>query len=767
MFSLGMFAVLSALCTVSNAQVAEIPTQKYKVLFINSQSATDTVQKAFDGDTNTWWALNTSQAKPLPAELVLDLGDTLRVCGFRYQCNPKNTSDKLLRYAVYVSNDTAAWGDTQAYTRLFWQKQDETSGKEALFGAIRGRYVKLVYLSNTNTWNRAIQTAELRLLQDEQDAPVRKNQHINGSFLPALVSALDTTTLSVTASSQLAVRFEVVSGPGAVHEKNGKWFLTCSGAEGAIILDAVQDGNDVYYPVKHRFLVNVQNPNFYGIKLLTPLVENEPIVMPSDTLCYPIWARAEIGSTFNRITQMSVEIDGKPVQARWNEKEATIRADFRPQRYGEFSVRFHAVASNGRDTTITRTIMVDSAENSRTVRSFEHMLINFPDPGRTNGGVFTFPQHVGSYQRIVAKLDIKCPDIPGGCDDWDRVAWIEVQTPDGQWREIIRYVTAYGVPCHHWLDVSDFASYLQGEVPMRMFVDTWGSGGYDVTLDFNFIKGMPQYLYTGIVPLWSGNFPFGDPANLQPMDTLLIPTPENAAALNMKVVTTGHGWGDNNSKNAAEFYKASHTIYVNGQGFDHTPWMKCNPNPDTCKNQRGTWTYNRAGWCPGAIAPGYNYNLTMLREEKQLDFRFIMQPSYVDLCHPNNPDCVSGKTCKDCKDTYNPQYYIASYLISYHNKMYDSLPDVANEQTDERKDIAFGIYPNPASDRFFVQAYAQTGSGYLQVFNMSGDLMMNRIFAHAAELTEQAFDVSQWPTGVYFVKLQTRDGQGLQKLVVR
>ncbi|MCM1042492.1 MAG: discoidin domain-containing protein [Bacteroides sp.] len=761
--------MMGALFTgLTHAQTAEIDPAAYTVLSVSSQSATDTVQKAFDGDTATWWALGGDT--PIPAVLVLDLGQEHSVCGIRYLCNPQNDGDKLKSYALYVGDDTVAWGEAQASGDIFWDSAADVTSKDLLFGAVKGRFVKIVYLDNTNTWNRSIQTAELRVLDNADATDFRKNQLLRTDSLPVSVSSLDTVYLRATASSGLPVKFNVLSGAAKVMERNDSCFLISDGLNeptATLVLEAVQEGNEEYYPVRHVFGLQMDNPLLYGVQLYTPLVESEIIAMPSDTLTYPLWARAEIGSAFNHITEVNVEVEGVSVKHYWDAVTNTLRADFVPGRYGDFTVSFYAAASNGRDTSFTRTVTVDSVEESRTVRAFEHMLINFPDPGRTNGGVFVFPQHVGSYQRIIAKLDMRCPDIPGGCDDWDRVAWVEMQTPDGQWREIIRYTTAYGVPCRHELDVSDFSSWLQGEVPMRMFIDTWGSGGYDITLDFEFVKGLPQYLYSAVVPLWNGNFPFGDPANLQPMDTLRLETPEGAAALSLKVVTTGHGWGENNTSNAAEFYDAKHILYANETSFLHEPWMRCNPNPDGCTGQRGTWRYSRAGWCPGAIAPGYNYNLAAQLGSRELEMKFIMQEDYMDKCHPNNPDCVSGVTCSDCKDTYNPQYYIASYLIAYYDKMYDSLPDVANEQIAEREELRFSVYPNPASDRFFVQTYGETGRGSLQVFNMKGETLRSTVFNSGEELNARAFDVRDFPAGVYFVRIQTLHRNGIQKIIVR
>jgi hypothetical protein len=68
-------------------------------------------------------------------------------------------------------------------------------------------------------------------------------------------------------------------------------------------------------------------------------------------------------------------------------------------------------------------------------------------------------------------------------------------------------------------------------------------------------------------------------------------------------------------------------------------WNYCNPNPDNCTGQQGTWQYNRAGWCPGAIAPPNIYDLTpYIGTSIDIDYRF--HPTYEDFCHPNNPECI-------------------------------------------------------------------------------------------------------------------------------
>lgn len=762
-----------------NANPTQIDTLKFHVLPDVSQTEGNPLKNAFDGDTNTWWDLETRAGNPLPLSIVVEFSDTLNLCGISYLCNITNNSTRLLSYEVYISNDTNSWGKLQAKSDIFWQNDNDIKIKHIEFGEVRARYMKLVYLDNTNTWNNSIQTAELAFFKNDSAKTFKSNQYINIDSISDLVSAQEKYELKATSSSNLPLAYEIISGPATLEidtvsgeEVSYKYFLNFTELEGDIIISAKQEGDAEYYGIERLFKIKVENPLLYDIELFTPLIEDEDITMP-ELYEYKLHARAEIGaSTFNKITEIEFLIDGEPITDKFyvdyeiSEGTAYAFASFSPEKYGSYTVEIRASASNGKTASISRSVIVDSAEDSRVQRTMDKVLINFPTPGRTNGGVYTLPQFIGSYDRIIAHLDVACPDIDGGCDDWDRVAWVEIQTPDGQWREIIRYLTPYGVACDHSLDVTDFAPWLQGEIPIRMFIDTWGTGGWEITLDFEYRKGLPQYLYAEIYPLWDGNFPFGNMNNLQPLDTLNIALGEDIAAASLKITTTGHGWGANNSKNAAEFYRAKHNIKVNDEVIEQDLWMDCNPNPDTCLNQRGTWQHNRAGWCPGIIAPGYNYNISKHMASDNLSLIYAFDETYIDYCHPSNPECVSGKTCSDCYDTYNPQYDIASYLFLYSEKMYDSIIETSNEVY-RRQEIEIVTYPNPSRGSFYIKTTSEIGSGLLSIIDITGKIIQNYVFSSSSELNSKEFNLSNYPKGIYFIRVQTRNANTLVKHILQ
>ena len=110
---------------------------------------------------------------------------------------------------------------------------------------------------------------------------------------------------------------------------------------------------------------------------------------------------------------------------------------------------------------------------------------------------------------------------------------------------------------------------------------------------------------------------------------------------------------------------------------------------------------------------------------------------------------------------------IASYLISYYDKMYDSLPSASNESVGSKEELHFTAYPNPATDRFFVQTYGETGRGGLQVIGLDGKVWHSYVFNSGVELNGREFPVWDMPQGVYVIRIQTERQNGIYKIVVQ
>lgn len=290
-----------------------------------------------------------------------------------------------------------------------------------------------------------------------------------------------------------------------------------------------------------------------------------------------------------------------------------------------------------------------------------------------NNRVFTdtisFPNHTTQFSEIIMNINLECPN--GGCDPWDRKAQISVNNRD-DWFEIGRYVTPYGVECGWSLNVSDYRSFLIGDVILRSYIDTWVDPGWLVSISFDFIVGNPDYAYTSIRKVWNySNLVYGD--NTNPID---IPSyngyiPSNALASNLRMITTGHGQG--NTDNAAEFSYKIHDININDEPtFIHNIWRSdCESN--NCSPQNGTWIYDRAGFCPGDKVTPQDFNLLdYINAGSNIKLDYVLQ-DYFNACSPNNPACIDGVTCAECNYNYNghtePFYFIESQLIVYSDEI--------------------------------------------------------------------------------------------------
>lgn len=499
------------------------------------------------------------------------------------------------------------------------------------------------------------------------------------------------------------------------------------------------------------------------LELTTRLTEAYPVEMPV-LKSYPVYMNAEVEAP-DSILDVTITINGTEYPAEAD--TGFYYYLWMPDNFGTHEIIMTAKSVEGEEISLTRNITVTNSVSSQVVRSLEDVVIEFTGVNdRWYYGTHTFPQSVGAYNDINALLDVACPAIAGGCDDWDRWAFIDVKAPDGNWIQLIRYITPYGVACNHELNVTDYMSLLQGEVELRVFIDTWGTGGWQLTLDTNYTAGTPEYAYSNVVEIWDDSYPFGDMANLEPVETFNIEIPAEVESSHLRVSNTGHNWGGNNTGNAAEFYNATHYIDVNGtQTFTQHLWNQCNPNPDSCTGQRGTWQHNRAGWCPGAISPPHIYDLNpYIGTTIDLDYRF--HPSYKDYCHPNNPNCVTGQTCNDCDDPSNPVYYVDTHIINRSNNpmVYGNTLGIKNIDNTQIYDIT--VYPNPSSGIFKIKTEFPESTTRMSINTVEGKVVKSYYFESTTELKNYSFDVSNLDKGIYFLNIENSYGTGVKRIIL-
>jgi hypothetical protein len=383
-----------------------------------------------------------------------------------------------------------------------------------------------------------------------------------------------------------------------------------------------------------------------------------------------------------------------------------------------------------------------------TVNTFDEAL---HQGANTVTETFDFPDDISMYSEILMHFHLSCP--PGGCDPWDRFATIKVEKNEVEY-EIGRYVTPYANSWCDWtLDVSDYRELLQGNVTLMSYIETW-SNGWEITIDFEFIEGTPEYQYTRTENLWVDYFfIYGDTIFYSiDLEELEREIPANAEKSIVRMVNTGHGQG--NTQNAAEFSHMYHTLEVNGVGeFEHDHWKAdCDVNP--CSPQSGTWEFARAGWCPGEeVTPWDNEITDLVTPGESVELDYVLEP-YFNLCSPWNPDCSNGQTCSECN--YNggthtqPNYKIASQIIHYSNTAFPTSIET------QESGFSWKVYPNPTKDFLTVEYPSNLDVLELQVVAINGEIILQQIIS-ANQGSSVRLDLSSFAYGLYSVLLRTKD----------
>lgn len=558
-------------------------------------------------------------------------------------------------------------------------------------------------------------------------------------------------TIEATATSGLPVQFEVVSGPATL---NGNT-VTLTGQQGEVSIKATQPGNGTFnaaVPVINKFMVLDPMLHVPQIEARHPLA-GDVFVPTLSKILLSTYSTITYPELF-QVSAVKFMINGETVPAQTFHNGHYI-AWWTPPSHGAFPVTVVSTNNYGAWAEETYNINVVSEASDMQVVAAENVWLN---PNNVTQVVAAdLPSYLGAFDKIMGTLSVSCP--PGGCGEWDRVASVDAKGHDGQWYEIIRYITPYGKACTHSIDLTDYMSLLLGKTEFRFNCGTLDNGYY-YKLTLAYTKGTPTYPYSSVQVVWKDIYPFGDYANLQPVELRTMNFPEDAAAARLKLVSTGHGWGSLNTGNAAEFYDATHHIWVNGvQTFTQHNWADCNPNPDGCQPQAGTWQYDRAGWCPGSIAPWFDYDMSPYVSGSSAELKYVFYENYVDLCHPNHPSCVTGVTCTDCSDGFNPTLDVACNLISF-----SQFPLLTGTGNAEAVRSSFSVRPNPSGGLVELYTLGNHPAPAEPVELVT--LMGSSVGRYAWDGKSVRLDLSNLPCGVYFLKVRTQGGTETKKVVL-
>lgn len=559
--------------------------------------------------------------------------------------------------------------------------------------------------------------------------------------------------VEATSTSGLDVTLNILSGPATVAGHT----LTLTGDTGVVVVEATQPGNSQYDPadpVIQSF--HVINPNWHAptIEARNPLPGDVHVSSLSQiqlaaisTITYP---------EFFYVDRLQFKVNGQTIEAQnyWN---GHFVGWWTPPTYGSYTIEILSTANYGAVSSKFVNINVVPEATDVTVDAFKDIWLN---PSTSSVTVDAeLPSYLGAYDKIIATLKVHCPS--GGCGEWDRVASVDARDHEGNWFQIIKYITPYGVACSHDIDLTDYASILQGKVSLRVNCSTLDNG-YLYDLSFDYSQGTPAHKYSMVKEVWKSIYPFGDYANPQPVDTFNYVFPENSVSAKLKLVSTGHGWGDLNTGNAAEFYNATHHVWVNGvQTFTQHNWTDCSPNPDGCQPQSGTYTYNRAGWCPGSIAQPFDYSMDDYVPGHDIELRYIFQESYMDQCHPNNPACVTGVTCTNCADGFNPTLDVACNLVTYS----DSPIFIITENKYVPTSSVLNVFPNPTTGKFEVSlvTMASIRNASILIYDNTG----RPVKQFEWDGQKLNIDLTSHSKGIYLLKVVTPDWTEMKKIILK
>ena len=560
--------------------------------------------------------------------------------------------------------------------------------------------------------------------------------------------------LTGTATSGLPVGYTLVSGPATI--SNDSVHLT--GIPGTVVIKAYQYGNATYdtaVPVLNTFAVVDPNLNVTNIEARHPLAGN--VYMP--TLAkIQLAAYATINYTpLFSIQDLKFKIDGGTPIAAHDFGNGHFTAWWQPTTYGSHVIEILSTNNYGAVGSKIVNINVVQNANDTTIEAFSG-VINTSSVVSEVIVEGQLPSYIGAYDTIIATLTVSCPTA--GCGAWDYVRSIRARSHEGDWFEIIRYITPYGTACSHKINLADYMSILNGKVTFKV---QGLDDGYYYKLSFTFKSGAPPHKYSQVTQVWDGHYDFGNYANQQPVSIYNYTYPANVQASRIKLISTGHA-GPSNTNNAAEFYDATHHIYVNNVNtYTQHNWTTCNPNPDNCMPQSGTWQYNRAGWCPGTIAQPFNFDIASnVIATNNIALKYVFFEQYIDLCNPNHPSCVSGTTCTNCAADAQPFLVVNCNLINYFDVPPPN-PTLQNVK-ELRKDFGLAVFPNPSNGLFnLISNNKPDNVCNVVIYNLMGNVVNQ--FEWRGEST--TINLTNFATGMYIMKVSNKDRVEVKKLMVR
>jgi len=202
------------------------------------------------------------------------------------------------------------------------------------------------------------------------------------------------------------------------------------------------------------------------------------------------------------------------------------------------------------------------------------------------------------------------------CGSWDYTTRVLVRPVAHDTLEIARIMTPYATD---WLalnkkhdyvvDVTDYSPVLTGNQSFQFDYQGY-SWGFTLTLVLEYIEGTPPQDPIDVRNVYRGTYTYGDANN--PIESYLTTKNLTAPATGtvaLKSLISGHGA---DATNCAEFCQKWYRLFINGSQQSQRYLWRDDCGRNQVYPQTGTWVYNRANWCPGAVVQPLVHQLTPL-----------------------------------------------------------------------------------------------------------------------------------------------------------
>ena len=276
--------------------------------------------------------------------------------------------------------------------------------------------------------------------------------------------------LSATASSGLAVQFEIVEG-NDVATLSGNT-VTLTGQVGTVKVRASQPGDGTQWqaaPSVNRTF-EVVNPSNYNPQITIRRPYDNLNVYMSDLkpMLLVLSAHIEHGDVI-KFEDVHCEVGGQTIQLQTaypnNPDNGYWFGTWEPTSFGDYDLVASITQSGGKTTTMSNHFTLTNSFNSVDVTAMNGDLV-VTSSSQTVHGEYALPSHVGAFSAINAHYDHNC--LNGSCDPYDHIGYVRVKNHRGEWVELFRYCSPFGVECDDDMDVTDYTSILQGLVEFEV-----------------------------------------------------------------------------------------------------------------------------------------------------------------------------------------------------------------------------------------------------------------------------------------------------------